>query len=559
MSLEVQSKTEALAARYNLPAQPEWQQFLNHFDLSESFALVVLLVADADGAELCRMELEKQLQREGKKLVSFDVSNPDDLRNLPSKLLTTQLPTDAAGFWVAGVEPDYSPNVSAWREAWRIVMHRLNPRRNEIRRRFNCSLIFVGAPWLQETIREIAPDLWSVRTLVARIEPQAISEIKSIISERQSSDAGGVKSGGDPLFALQEAEKLRGIPGKELALAGLLQRAGQGFAARTDWRSADKAYTEALELKDKFGAPPESRLLTLLELAWICQAFANTHRSLDYAQQALVLAQQAGNRIAEGGAFSILGLAYADLGEMSKAINFNEQALAITREIGDQQGESANLGNLGNVYAALGNIQKASEFYEQQLEIVRKIGDRQGEGNALGSLGSANMALGNAHKAIDFLEQALRIVREIGDKQGEGTILGNLGIAYVALGEVAEGIKFYEQRLAVAREIGDKRGEASVFGNLGILYSNSGDEYRAIEFYEQQLNIARAIGDKHGESKGLWNSALALNHLGDRTQAIARAEAALKIFEAIEHSDVTKIRATINKWRENEQAAKSHS
>jgi len=241
MSVEVQSKKEALAARYNLPAQPEWQQFLNHFDLSENFALVVLLVADADGADLCRVELEKQLQQEGKKLVSVDISSPDDLRNLPSRLLAMQLSTDVGGLWIAAVEPDYSQNFLAWKEAWQFALARLNPRRNEIRRQFNCSLIFVGAPWLQETMREIAPDIWSVRTLVARIDPQAISETKSSASEKQSFDAGETKAGGDPLFALQEANKLRGVPGKELALARLLHRAGKGFEARSDFRSAEKS------------------------------------------------------------------------------------------------------------------------------------------------------------------------------------------------------------------------------------------------------------------------------------------------------------------------------
>ena len=54
MSPEAQSKREALAARYNLPGQPEWQQFLQHFALSENFTLIVLLVVDADGAEMCR-------------------------------------------------------------------------------------------------------------------------------------------------------------------------------------------------------------------------------------------------------------------------------------------------------------------------------------------------------------------------------------------------------------------------------------------------------------------------------------------------------------------------
>jgi len=476
MSVEAQSKRDALAARYNLPAQPEWRQFINHFDLSETFALVVLLVADADGADLCRVELEKKLQREGKKLVAPDFSSPEALSKIPSQLLTMQLPADTGGVWIAGVEPDYSPNLLAWKEAWRLVMHRLNPRRNEIRRLFNCSIIFVGAPWLQETMREIAPDIWSVRTLVARIEPQSVSETKAVASERQSFEGSGIKSGGDPLFALKEAEKLRGVPGKELALARLLHRAGEGFEARSDWRSAEKYYVEALKLKQQAGAPPESQLATLLELAWTYQVLADVRRSLECGQLALSLAQQTGNAGAEARSFSFLGLAYADLGEMRKAIEFHKQALAIAEQLADLQGVGSNLGNLGNAYAVLGELPEAIKFYEQQLEIVRKIGDSKGEGNALGSLGSAYIAIGDLRKAIEFQEQALNIMRTIGDKHAVGTILGNLGIAYAGLGDVSKSIEFYGQRLAIAREIDDRRGEGSVLGNLGILYANMGHQ-----------------------------------------------------------------------------------
>ncbi len=60
-----------------------------------------------------------------------------------------------------------------------------------------------------------------------------------------------------------------------------------------------------------------------------------------------------------------LGNAYADLGEVRKAIEYHEQALVIDREIGDRRGEGADLGNLGLAYAALGEVRKAIEYFEQ--------------------------------------------------------------------------------------------------------------------------------------------------------------------------------------------------
>ena len=103
-----------------------------------------------------------------------------------------------------------------------------------------------------------------------------------------------------------------------------------------------------------------------------------------------------------------------------------------TREIGDRRGEGTALGNLGIAYADLGQVERAIGFYEQDLAIAREIGDRRGEGNALGSLGLAYADLGQVERAIGFYEQALTIARAIGDRHGEGIVLGNLGIAYAA-------------------------------------------------------------------------------------------------------------------------------
>jgi tetratricopeptide (TPR) repeat protein len=549
MSSEAQPRWEDLGRRYDLPSQPEWQKLLTLFDVAEGFSLIVLLVLDADGAALCRRELEKHLQREGKQLVAIELPTPDDLRQLPTLLLAAKPPPNTGCLWMSAVEPDYGKTYPEWREAWREALARLNSHRNPIRRQFDFSLVFVGAPWLQEIMRETASDLWSVRTLVVRIEPAPRPAAERQVPEAGRFELAEERGGGDPVFALREAEKLRGVPGKELALARLLHRAGEGFAGRDDWRAAEKALTEALELKQRAGAPAASVLATLLELAWACQVLGQASRSMSYAQEALRIAREIGDRRGEGAALGSLGNAYAVLGETRKAIEFHEQALVILREIGNRRGEGAALGNLGLAYADLGDARKAIEFYEQHLAISREIGDRRGEANALGNLGNAYFRLGDTRKAIEFYEQQLVIAREIGDRHGEGNALGNLGNAHRHLGDTRKAIEFYEQRLVIAREIGDRRGEGNALGNLGNAYAALGDARKALEFYEQALVIDREIGDRRGEGNDLWNSALALETLGDRAQAIARAEAALRIFEAIEDPNAAMVRARLAEWR----------
>ncbi len=550
MKGEAPALWEELARRYDLPNQPEWQKLLNHFDLTEGFSLVVLLVLDTDGAALCRRELEKRLRREGKKLFALELPAPADLRELPGKLLATISPPETACLWVAAVEPAYSKTYTEWREAWQFALAKLNAYRNPIRQQFRLALTFVGAPWLQEVLREIAPDLWSVRTLVVRIEPAPRAEgTGGMVPEAVWSGRAEELGGGDPSFALEEAEKLRGVPGKELALARLLHRAGEGFAARNQWREADEAFTQALELKQRAGAAKASLLRTLSRLPWTCQVLGQARRSVSLAEQALKIAREIADRGAERGALTDLGNAYTDLGDPRRAVQFHERALVIDRDIRDRRGEGTDLGNLGLAYAALGDTPKAIELYEQALVIAREIGDRRGESYALGNLGLAYAALSDPRKAIEFYEQALEIQRGIGDRHGESYALGNLGLAYTALGDTRRAIEFYERALVIEREIGDRRGEGIELNNLGRAYAALGDTRRAIEFHEQALVVAREIGDRRGEAVNLWNSAVASWNSGDNAQAIARAEAALRIFDAVEDPLAAEVRTRLAEWR----------
>lgn len=541
-------KWDVLARRYRLDEQTEWHKLLAHFDLAQGFDLVVLLVPEADGATLCRHELEQYLAHENRALRALELTTPEALNRLPEHFLEATCDDNTALLWVEAVAPDYTPDYAQWRAAWENALARLNAFRNPIRERFQCTLVFVGAPWLGEVMREIAPDLWSVRTFVARIEtaPQRSSSPNSqtgfATSDQNSADSP------DPEFALQYAEKLRGVTGKELELTDMLHRAGEGFASRHDWRRAEKSYAEALEIKQNSGATPESQLATLNELCYAYLTLGQVQRSLDLAEQQVALAREVGDRSNEGNALCNLGNAYECLGDARHAIESYEQALVISREIEDRSGEGSDLGNLGIAYSNSGETQRAIELYEEQLAISREMGDRRGEGRALGNLGNAYSDLGETRRAIELYEQQLDIVHETGDRRGEGTALGNLGNAYESLGDTPRAIEFHEQALVISREIGDRRGEGSDLGNLGNAYWSLREIQRAVEFYEQALVISREIGDRRSESKSLWNLSLALNEL-----AIQQLESALEIYEEIEspQDKIEKARRLLTRWRDS--------
>lgn len=118
-----------------------------------------------------------------------------------------------------------------------------------------------------------------------------------------------------------------------------------------------------------------------------------------------------------------LCLAYPDAGAHvldlrlppRERIRWLEAGLAAARRLKNRAAEGAHVGNLGLAYAALGEVRRAVELYEQQLTIARDIGDRRGEGTALWNMSLAFHELGERAKAIARAEASLRIREEIED------------------------------------------------------------------------------------------------------------------------------------------------
>ncbi len=356
--------------------------------------------------------------------------------------------------------------------------------------------------------------------------------------------------------------------GHHLLMAHRYDRAYELLGSASDWLRNYGKVREGLDVLGPFLVPAVmaemdralvGRLLGTVGLAYA--DLGQVQKAIGFYEQRLEIAREIGDRRGEGNAVGNLGSAYDRLGQVQKAIGFYEQSLAIAREIGDRSGESVNLGNLGLAYADLGQVQKAIGFYEQSLAIDREIGDRRGEGKALGNLGTAYHRLGQVERAIGIYEQRIVIAREIGDRRGEGSALGNLGLAYARLGQVEKAIGFYEQRLEIAHEIGDRHGEDNALGNLGTAYHRLGQVEKAIGFYEQALVIDREIGDRRGEGSDLVNLGLAYADLGQVEKAIGLLEEALRIGEEIEDPQIISLsRSEIERLRSssgNEPAANS--
>jgi tetratricopeptide (TPR) repeat protein len=109
-------------------------------------------------------------------------------------------------------------------------------------------------------------------------------------------------------------------------------------------------------------------------------------------------------------------------------IQWHETGLVAARMMKDRN-EVAHLHNLGIAYADLGEMRRAIEFYELSLSGKRKIkyGEKY-EGNTLNGLGNVYLYLGETRKAIEFYKQAMSIASRVKDRKSEGLPICNLAM-----------------------------------------------------------------------------------------------------------------------------------
>ncbi|MGH9838353.1 MAG: tetratricopeptide repeat protein [Blastocatellia bacterium] len=441
-----------LARRYGLDTSAEWERLLTHFEWRQAFAFIVLLVPDQYGAEICRHSLEQFLARSDKKLLTFRYARPEDLKKLTEQLMSLEPPAETGAIWVEAVISQAVKEYKSWREAWRVAVAILNRFRNPLMRRFNVPLLFVGAPWLQVLLREIAPDLWSIRTLVVDIEPEATVEREPEFFAPHRSEWID-ENAPDPEFALQIAERVRGKAGQELQLASLLHRAGKGFLAQIKWKRAEEVLSEAIDLRKKLAPESEELAEAMLDLAKSLRWQNRSEDALHNLNEALRIYRHTGNRFGQASCFRRLGNISRKKEDNVTAKAQYEKALEIFRQIGDVLGVAKCIRRLGQIALDQANYELAQARFEESLQLCQRIGNSQNVNKCIRDLGNLALVLMDYDTARARFEEALPIARQIGDILTEALCLRGLGDIAFNLSDFLVAKNLYESALKLCRQI----------------------------------------------------------------------------------------------------------
>lgn len=197
-------------------------------------------------------------------------------------------------------------------------------------------------------------------------------------------------------------------------------------------------------------------------------------------------------------------------------LNYASQALQLAEKLNYKKGIADASNNVGYAYMNLGDIPKALEFYHRSLKIQEELSVKETDSSAVraSKIGIANSLnniayvydnQGDITKALEYFHKSLTIREEIKDKAGTAQSLNNIGVIYKKKGDAARALEYFQKGLVIREEIKDKDGIGGSLNNIGTMYHHTGGMNKALEYYEKSLAIREETKDKPGIALSLLN------------------------------------------------------
>jgi CHAT domain-containing protein/tetratricopeptide (TPR) repeat protein len=255
----------------------------------------------------------------------------------------------------------------------------------------------------------------------------------------------------------------------------------------------------------------------------------NFAKALEYYRQAVDTVQETAEKSDLARYLFNCGLASCSLGDLRPGLGYYEKALKNDQDVGLKDHEAQTLRNIGYVHYQFSDYSRALNYYNQALAIVRDIGDKAAEGRYLADLTSVYWTRGDYPRALEYGETGLKLAQENRDKYGETTALRFIGNTHWTMGYFSKALECYLKALKESQIAGNKTNEALCLNDIGLIYRETGDYPRALDYYERALKIFRETGGKIGEGTCLNNIANIYMTINDNSRALGYLEKALKI------------------------------
>lgn len=144
----------------------EWERLRIALNGPSEFWVAFLFPRSETAAQAFRQLSQGELDLQRRSFVRIPTPTPDTLVRSTGELLRPPAVT-AGCIWIEAIGMDPPGEPTRWKNAWDQVFHKLEERRDLLRRRLMGGLVLVANECFRKDAEFIAPQLWAKRTLAA--------------------------------------------------------------------------------------------------------------------------------------------------------------------------------------------------------------------------------------------------------------------------------------------------------------------------------------------------------------------------------------------------------
>ncbi|MBK9249825.1 MAG: tetratricopeptide repeat protein [Ignavibacteria bacterium] len=218
-------------------------------------------------------------------------------------------------------------------------------------------------------------------------------------------------------------------------------------------------------------------------------------RSMEYARQALAIAEKIDYKRGMGNAYHVMSV--LDTNNIA-AIELEKKALKYRQEINDEDGINNSLFSMANSYQGLGDYVQSLKYNFECLAYYERIGDRAHAAGVYHNIAICYQDAGKKEEAVNYYKKALEINLTTGKKDWLGRNYLMLAGYYSEINNIDEALKCYEGARETFLALGIRGTYAYTLVGVGAQMSRKGMYAQAIDTLHRALSIFREIKDKNG-------------------------------------------------------------
>jgi CHAT domain-containing protein/tetratricopeptide (TPR) repeat protein len=302
--------------------------------------------------------------------------------------------------------------IASWQQA-RDLYRRANNSQGEAQVLFQLGGAYVAL----ERYREAVTTLEAYLTLARSLSNQ-LGEAEALTNLGIAYEALGKY--GRALEAHRAAGRLMRSLNNTAGLGQVLLNLGNTFEAVGDYDNAQIAYEQSLKIVRQSG-DRTGETIALNNLGAVYANLGNYERAIATLKSSLAIAQSNQNFASQASALINLGSAQHSLSidpkgrlpHLRQAIQYYQQALKVAQQAGNRPRQGEALGSLGLAYEDLKQFAKAIDYYRKSLAIAVASGNAEAQGRALNNLGHALFKAGQLAAAETQLRQTIQLLDKL--------------------------------------------------------------------------------------------------------------------------------------------------